>query len=112
MDIQELITSILSESNVPVIYGWYDKELNKAHITFLEIDTEETDYQDDVPTSIEHLIQVDIWTRDGQEAQKLKKEVKEKLKNSGFRFQNGQDKFEMDTKLWHIPQRFLIIENI
>lgn len=112
MDIQELVTNTLLNLGIEVLYGWYDKDLGKAHITFLEIDTEETDYVDDVATSIEHLIQFDIWTKDGEEAQELKKLVKEKLKSVGFRFQNGGDNFEMDTKLWHIAQRFIIIENI
>lgn len=110
MDILELVTNALESLNIPCIYGWYDENLSETHITFLEFDNQEEEYSDDEATSIEHYIQVDIWTKDTNESQTIKKQVKELLKQNGFIYQNGQDLFEIENQMWHIPQRFLIVE--
>jgi len=112
VDILELVTSALTSLNIKCIYGWYDESLNSTHITFLEFDNEDSDYSDDEAITEEHWIQVDIWTKDTEEAQILKKQVKELLKSNSFNYQNGADQFEIDTKLWHIAQRFLYIEDL
>lgn len=112
MDVLELVTSALKSLNTQCIYGWYDESLDSTHITFLEFDNEDSDFVDDEATTIEHYVQVDIWTKDIEEAQMLKKQVKELLKSNNCNYQNGSDQFEIDAKLWHIAQRFLYIENL
>lgn len=112
MDILELVTTALASLNIPIIYGWYDSSLDTTHITFLEYDNLKDEFADDEATTEEHYIQVDIWTKDIEEAQILKKQVKQLLKADGFFYQDGQDQYENDTELWHIAQRFLIIEDL
>lgn len=112
MDILELVSTVLTSLEIPVIYGWHDESLNQSHITFLEFDNEDDNYSDDEATSTNHYIQIDIWTKDAVEAQMLKKQIKRLLKSNEFLYQNGADQYENDTELWHIAQRFLIIEDL
>lgn len=111
MNILDLVSNALQNLNIPVVYGWFDAEL-QTHITFLEFDNLEDEFADDAPTTEEHYIQVDIWTKDTIESQTFKKQVKDLMKNNNFIYQDGQDQFEFDKQLWHIATRWLLIENI
>lgn len=114
MDILKLVNAALATLGIIVVYGWYDENL-ATHITFLEFDNLQSDYSDDEAETEEHYIQVDIWTKDVAESQTLKKHVKTLMKNAGFFYEDGADLVETKedgTQLWHIAQRFLIIENL
>lgn len=115
MDILELVSSSLASLNIPIVYGWFDKNIKTTHCTFLIFDENDEDYSDDEATTTEHWIQVDIWTKDTEEAQALKKTVKQLLKVNGLLYQDGQDKTEIQNDgscLWHIASRWLIVEDL
>lgn len=109
-DIIALVCDSLDSLDVPIIEGWYDKELNKTHITVHEYLDQEDEFEDDNPSEIEHNIQVDIWSKDGIEASKFKNKVKRLLKKNNFNYDNGQDQYEPDTKIYHKGLRFSYIE--
>lgn len=110
MDLNNLIINTLEPLSIPVLYGWYDKNIKDTHITFYEYLENDEDYADDEATSTEHYIQLDIWSKGN--TKELKKQVKLLLKEVGFRFQEGQDFFETDTEIYHIAMRFYIDENL
>ena len=112
IDIIALVSKSLEPLNIMVIEGWYDKELNKTHITVHEYLDSEDDFQDDEASELEHNMQVDIWSMDSIEAYNLKKQVKKLLKENGFKFTSGQDLPESDTKIYHKALRFTYLEEL
>lgn len=112
MEFIELVSTSLEPLNIPVIYGWFDKNINSTHITFIEFDNVEGEYCDDEATTEEHWIQIDVWTKNVEEAQTLKRSIKKLLKDSNFNYQDGADQFEADTEIWHISTRWLYVENL
>lgn len=112
MDIIALVSEILSSLNVDVIEGWYDKELNKTHITVHEYLDQEEEFQDDEASMLEHNIQIDAWSMDSLEAYTLKKEIRKLLKDNGFKYESGQDFYEKDTKIYHKALRFTYLEQL
>ncbi|MDK0850797.1 hypothetical protein P5F25_02590 [Clostridium perfringens] len=109
-DIIALVYDSLESLNIPVIEGWYDKEINKTYITVHEYLDLEDGFEDDNPSEIEHNIQVDIWSKDGIEASKLKSKVRKLLKKNNFDYDDGQDQYETDTKIYHKGMRFSYTE--
>jgi hypothetical protein len=112
LNILDLVSTSLESLNIITVYGWYDESLNDTHITFLEFNNLEDEFADDEALTEEHYITVDLWTKDIEESQNLKKQIKELLKKSNFIYQDGADQFESDTGLYHITTRWLIIENL
>lgn len=112
LDIIALVSEALSSLNVDVIEGWYDKELNKTHITVHEYLDQENGFQDDEASELEHNIQLDIWSKDSLEAYNLKKQVRKLLKENGFKYESGQDFYEVETGIYHKALRFTYLEDI
>lgn len=104
----EIILEALAPLEYPVLYGWYDESLNKTHITFFQYNELPNDYSEDTNEVLEHYYQIDIWSKTNTE--KLKKGVKKAMKKAGFRFTDGSDQFETDTKIYHKAMRFFIAE--
>ncbi len=112
VDIIALVSETLEPLNIMVIEGWYDNELNKTYITVHEYLESEESFQDDEASELEHNIQVDIWSKDSIESYNLKKQVRNLLKENGFKFTSGQDLFENDTKIYHKGLRFTYLEEV
>lgn len=115
MDIIELVAEALEPLGIDTLYGWYDKNLNDTHITYLEFDNSEGEFADDEATVEEHYITVDLWTKDSSEVTELKKEIKRLLKLGGFFYQDGAEQTETETDgstLYHITSRWLYEENL
>ncbi|WP_315112909.1 hypothetical protein [Clostridium intestinale] len=115
MDIIELVAEALEPLGIDTLYGWYDKNLNDTHITYLEFDNSNDNFADDEATTEEHYITVDLWTKNSSEVTTLKKEIKRLLKLGGFFYQDGVDQTEAQTDgsvLYHITTRWLYEENL
>ncbi|WP_278682746.1 hypothetical protein [Paraclostridium bifermentans] len=111
-DIIEITSKALGSLDVPVIEGWYDKDLNKTHITIHEYSDDDDEYQDDEASCIIHNIQVDIWSKDSLEADRLKRKVRKLLLKSDFEKGPSEGFFEPDTKIYHKGMRFTYNEFI
>lgn len=111
-DIIGLIYDTLSPLNVPVIEGWYDEELNKTHITVHEYLEQEDDFFNDENTTIEHNIQIDIWSKDSIKAEKLKNRIKKLLKSNNFEYSQGESFYEKKVKVYHKGMRFSYKEEL
>lgn len=112
LDIIALVSESLASLNVDVIEGWYDKELNKTHLTVHEYLDQEDFFQDDDASALEHNIQIDVWSIDSLEAYTLKKKIRKLLKENNFKYESGQDFYESDTKIYHKALRFTYLEEI
>ncbi|MDP4144159.1 MAG: hypothetical protein Q8936_06685 [Bacillota bacterium] len=113
MDIIEKIDTTLEAAltphNVQSFYGWYDSNINDTHVTFLQLNDTDTDFEDDEAGSKEYFIQVDIWSRENVED--LKEVIKESMKTiENCTYAQGQDFYETDTKIFHKALRFYIRE--
>lgn len=111
-DIIKIVSNALSNLDVPTFEGWYDEEINKTHITFFEYLEAPEDFLDDEEVSIEHNVQVDIWTKDSLEGLELKNKVKRLLKHNGFLLEDSNDQYETDTGIYHKAMRFNYSEDL
>lgn len=113
MDIIEIIAKALesiSLRDITVVQGWYDENINDTHITFCELSDRSNNISDDEEEDIAHTIQIDIWSK--KDEWKLKKEVKKLMITSDFGYIDGQDFFEVDTKIYHKALRFSYLEEV
>lgn len=115
MDIIETIDNALSGAlnplNIESFYGWYDKEILQTHVTFTQLNDTDTSYSDGEAEVTEYYIQVDIWSKDNIES--LKKTIKTAMKTiDSCTYNQGQDFYETDTKIFHKALRFYIVEEV
>ena len=111
-DIIKLVSDTLDPLKSLVIEGWYDEDLNKTHITIHEYFDPDGQYEDDEASLIEHNIQVDIWSKDSLEADRLKRKVRKLLLKNDFRKGASEGFFETKTKIYHKAMRFTYNEFI
>lgn len=111
-DIIALVNQTLETTNVKVFEGWYDEELNKTHITVHEYLDQDINYEDDEASCINHNLQIDIWSKNSLEAYKLKRQVIKLMIENDFRKTDGQDFYEVKTKIYHKAIRFTYNEFI
>ncbi|GKX65646.1 hypothetical protein [Inconstantimicrobium mannanitabidum] len=109
MDIVEKVDDVLSTLLKPLgiesFYGWYDKDINDTHVTFILVSDTEEDYSDDEAESINYLIQVDIWSKQNMET--LKENIKATMKTlDNCTYESGADLYEDDVKIYHKALRF------
>ncbi len=112
LDIIALVSKSLESLNVDVIEGWYDKELNNTHITVHEYLESEESFQDDEASALEHNLQIDVWSMNSLEAYTLKKKIRKLMKENNFKYESGQDFYEVDTGIYHKALRFTYLEEI
>jgi len=115
MDIIEKIDAVLSNALTPLGiksgYGWYDKDINDTHCTFLGLSDNDTDFSDDEAETNEKYIQVDLWAK--QNVEDVKKVIKKAMLNmDNCRYSDGKDLIETDTGIYHYALRFYISEVI
>lgn len=115
MDIIEAIDTTLSNTltplNVQSFYGWYDKNINETHVTFILLSDTDNNYSDDEAENNEQLVQVDIWSKENMED--LKKTTKDSMKTlDNCRYSDGRDIYELDTGIYHKALRFYITKEV
>lgn len=103
----------ISDEGYTVQSGWYDDDIGKTHITFLELNDNTQDTSDDEEESVNHLVQVDVWSFSDVESNRLKENVKLLLLGSGFSYEDGQNLPEIKDgkKFYHRAIRVTYCEN-
>lgn len=109
--IDTVLSNVLTSLNIQSFYGWYDKDINETHVTFILLSDSDSDYADDEAETTTQLVQVDIWSRENIE--ELKKTIKDTMKTlANCRYSDGRDFYELETKLYHKALRFSITEDV
>ncbi|MDT8718986.1 hypothetical protein IAI10_20235 [Clostridium sp. 19966] len=105
--IDTVLSNVLTPLNIQSFYGWYDSNINDTHVTFIQLNDNETDFADDEAESVIYYVQVDIWSHENVED--LKVTIKNAMKTiENCTYEQGQDFYEPDTKLFHKALRFYI----
>ena len=102
-NLTKYIGNVLSITGLKAFEGWYDKDLNETHITFIYLNDADTNFSDDSNEDTEFYLQVDIWSKESCE--KLRKKVKALLKMANFEYITGNNDYEAENKLYHIALR-------
>lgn len=108
MNINSIVSSVLSNFNIPVRYRKYSGS-EPTYITFFEIQNYNEDYSEDINETEVHSLQIDLWSKN--DVTQLKKYIKQALK-SNFEDVTYQDLYESDTKTYHIAFRCYFYEEV
>jgi len=115
MTIVEAIDTTLSNTltplNIQSSYGWYDKDINETHVTFILLSDTDEDFADDEAETNAQLLQVDVWSKENMED--LKKTIKDAMKTlDNCRYSDGRDFYEEETLIYHKALRFYITQEV
>lgn len=106
------ILDTLKDIDAPVAFEQYIGE-EPQYVRFFYLPQGQFDSDDDEQYTV-HYVQVDIFSPGilpGKPSLKeLTSEVKERMKQAGFKKNYENDRFEDDTKLYHKVLRFYIIK--
>ena len=102
-----LIINTLKPIGVPVTFQNYvGKET--TYITFFTYLEQGEEFADDEEIVTGHYIQVDVWSKGNY--LEVVNEVKERMKQAGFRRRSEYELYEKDTKIFHKVLRFVYEE--
>lgn len=111
MDIIERAAEALkpvSDDNISVRQGWYEESLKRLHVTLWNLSDYVAAHSDDGEEIEAGMIQVNIWSEHDQVS--LKKRIKKLMRKAGFRFVEGNDEAETDTRIFINAMRFLYMQ--
>lgn len=113
MDIIALASEALkpiSDDGITVRQGWYDKEMQKLHVTLWSLGDYDGGHADD-DTEVEVAsVQVNIWS--GKDQTSLKDRIRKLMKRAGFYYMGGNDELETDTKVFINAMRFMYAQEV
>lgn len=103
-DAAEALKNIV-EKGIPVMQGWYDKNLQECHVTLWDLGEEEGNFSDDEAEGITLSMQITIFSKKDEVA--LAREIKGLMKEKGFSFEgrNG-DEVQPEKGIYMKAQRF------
>ncbi len=94
---------------IPNVYeGWYRKEIQKTHVTFLEYNLTPDAFEDDDYSELNVAYQFDVWGKNKDEVKETDKKIKKILKENGFLWIDRKKDFEIETEIYHYGNRFII----
>ena len=111
MDIIALAAEALkpvSDDGISVRQGWYEEDLKKLHVTLWSLSDYDAAHSDDDAEVDAGIVQVNIWS--GKDQVSLKNRIKKLMRKAGFRFVEGHDEAETDTRVFINAMRFLLIQ--
>ena len=102
-----LIINTLKPIGVPVVFQNYAGK-ETTYITFFTYLEQGEEFADDEEIVTGHYIQVDVWSKGNY--LEVVNEVKERMKQAGFRRRSEYELYEKDTKIFHKVLRFVYEE--
>ena len=102
-----LIINTLKPIGVPVTFQNYAGK-ETTYITFFTYLEQGEEFADDEEIVTGHYIQVDVWSKGNY--MEVVNEVKERMKQAGFRRRSEYELYEKDTKIFHKVLRFVYEE--
>jgi hypothetical protein len=103
MNLNTLILSTLSPTNVPVAFQVYTGTAT-TYITFFEYNQQGKLFADDTEKSTQHSIQVDVWSTGNYSV--LVEQVRSLMIGQKFIRNSETEFYENDTKVFHKVFRF------
>ncbi|WP_297988286.1 hypothetical protein [uncultured Anoxybacillus sp.] len=107
MSLNKMIIDTLKPLGVPVAFQTYEGK-EKTYITFFEYNQFSALNADDEEQQTAHFIQVDVWSKGDYTS--IVDEVKQRMKEAGFRRTTETELYEPDTKIYHKVLRFSYVE--
>lgn len=103
-DAAEALKNIV-EKGIPVMQGWYDKNLQECHVTLWDLGEEEGNFSDDEAEGITLSMQITIFSKKDEVA--LAREIKGLMKEKGFSFEGRKgDEVQPEKGIYMKAQRF------
>jgi hypothetical protein len=103
MNLNNLIIDTLKPLGVPVAFQTYSGTAT-TYITFFFYNSKGELFADDEEIETGFYIQVDVWSKGDYTS--IVQQVKDLLKEAGFRRTTETDLYEPDTKIYHKVLRF------
>jgi hypothetical protein len=107
MSLNKLIIDTLKPIGVPVAFQTYSGTAT-TYITFFEYNQFSALNADDEEQQTAHFIQVDVWSKGDYTS--IVQQVKDRLKEAGFRRTTETDLYEPETKIYHKVLRFSYVQ--
>jgi hypothetical protein len=98
----------ISDDGIIVRQGWYEESLKQLHVTLWNLSDYIAAHSDDDEEVEAGMVQVNIWSAEDQVS--LKKRIKKLMRGAGFRFVEGHDELETDTRVFINAMRFLLVQ--
>lgn len=109
--LEDKIYEILKD--IPNVYeGWYRKEVQDIHVTFLVYNQRPENFSSCDNESINNFIQVDVWGTNREVVRTVEKQVEKLLKQNEFLWIEGNRDFETDTLIQHNALRFSYLTDV
>ncbi|MEQ8154498.1 MAG: hypothetical protein ABRQ25_06400 [Clostridiaceae bacterium] len=105
--INKIIMDTLKPTNVPISFHKYTGK-DDTYVTFYEYLEAGEEFEDDEESLTAHYLQVDVWSK--TDYSNLVKQVKDLLKNLGFKRLSEIDLYEEDTQIYHKGLKFYYLE--
>lgn len=95
----------IEDRGITVMQGWYDKDLNKCHVTLWDLGETDDNFSDDDAEGVTLSLQITIFSKEDEA--ELAREIKSLMKENGFSFEgrNGDDSKPEDG-IYMKAQRF------
>lgn len=95
----------IEDRGITVMQGWYDKDLNKCHVTLWDLGETDDNFSDDDAEGVTLSLQITIFSKEDEV--ELAREIKSLMKENGFSFEgrNGDDSKPEDG-IYMKAQRF------
>lgn len=111
----EVIAALKQDATLTTLINKRVYHLNAAnpkspYITLFEVSNDEVESADDEEYTDEIEIQVDIWSKGSTAA--IARQVQKVMRGMGFVHHAAPDTYEEDTKLYHKPLRFTILQEV
>lgn len=103
--INKWIAKPIEDRGITVMQGWYDKDLNKCHVTLWDLGETDDNFSDDDAEGVTLSLQITIFSKEDEV--ELAREIKSLMKENGFSFEgrNGDDSKPEDG-IYMKAQRF------
>ena len=98
----------ISDEGITVRQGWYEENLKKLHVTLWNLSEYIAAHSDDDEEIEAGMVQVNIWSGEDQIA--LKKRIRKLMRRAGFKYVEGHDELETDTRIFINAMRFLLVQ--
>ena len=104
-DLNTRLLKPIEDRGITVMQGWYDKDLNKCHVTLWDLGETDDNFSDDDAEGVTLSLQVTIFSKEDEV--ELAREIKSLMKENGFSFEgrNGDDSKPEDG-IYMKAQRF------